>query len=72
MCNDYRLKAEAVTILEDFAGLCHVAVPRARSVGTSRIVRQMRLQSVTLSSRRCEARGAFGAEMRWSWTLKVL
>ena len=40
--------------------LCHVAVPRARSVGALGIVRQLRLQSATLSSRRCEARGAFG------------
>ena len=41
-------------------GLCHVAVPRARSVGTSGIVRQLRLQSATWSSRHREARGAFG------------
>ena len=40
--------------------LCHVAVPRARSVGTSGIVRQLRLQSATWSSRHREARGAFG------------
>src|SRR5271166_457801 len=40
--------------------LCHVAVPRARSVGASGIVRQLRLQSATLSSRHREARGAFG------------
>src|SRR5271165_7280757 len=41
-------------------GLCHVAVPRARSVGTSGIVRPLRLQSATWSSRHREARGAFG------------
>ena len=41
-------------------GLCHVAVPRARSVGASGIVRPLRLQSATWSSRHREARGAFG------------
>ena len=41
-------------------GLCLVAVPRARSVGTSGIVRPLRLQSATWSSRHREARGAFG------------
>src|SRR5208283_4423056 len=40
--------------------LCHVAVPRARSVGASGIVRQLRLQSATWSSRHREVRGAFG------------
>ena len=45
---------------EDLKGLCHVAVPRARSVGTSGIVRPLRLQSATWSSRHREARGAFG------------
>ncbi len=40
--------------------LCHVAVPRARSIGTSGIVRPLRLQSATWSSPQREARGAFG------------
>jgi Protein of unknown function (DUF1403) len=42
------------------AGLCHVAVPRARSVGASGIVRPLRPPSATWSSPRREARGAFG------------
>ncbi len=46
--------------MEDFDGLCHVAVPRARSIGTSGIVRPLRLQSATWSSPQREARGAFG------------
>src|SRR5271166_5583742 len=43
-----------------FRGLCHVAGPRARSVGTSGIVRPLRLRSATWSSPRREACGAFG------------
>ena len=39
---------------------CHVAVPRARSVGAPGIVRPLRLRSATWSSRQREARGAFG------------
>ena len=41
-------------------GLCHVAVPRARSVGAPGIVRPLRLRSATWSSQQREARGAFG------------
>ena len=40
--------------------LCHVAVPRARSVGASGIVRPPRQPSATWSSPQREARGAFG------------
>jgi MFS transporter, AAHS family, 4-hydroxybenzoate transporter len=40
--------------------LCHVVVPRARSVGTSGIVRPLRQRSATWSSPQREARGAFG------------
>src|SRR5208337_1853201 len=40
--------------------LCHVAVPRARSVGASGIVRPLRPPSATWSSPQREARGAFG------------
>ncbi len=46
--------------LEDCAGLCHVGVPRARSVGASGIVRPPRPPSATWSSPQREARGAFG------------
>jgi cyclopropane-fatty-acyl-phospholipid synthase len=42
-----------------FRGLCHVAVPRARSVGASGIVRPLRLPA-TWSSQYREARGVFG------------
>ena len=42
------------------ARLCHVAVPRARSVGASGIVRPLRPPSATRSSPHREARGAFG------------
>ncbi len=45
---------------DELQGLCHVAVPRARSVGTSGIVRPPRQPSATWSSRHREARGAFG------------
>ena len=40
--------------------LCHVAVPRAQSVGGSGIVRPLRLRSATWSLRHREARGEFG------------
>ena len=40
------------------SGLCHVAVPRARSVGTSGIVRPLRLQSA--SGHRDTAKHAVG------------
>ena len=39
---------------------CHVAKPRARSVGASGIVRPLRLRSATWSSRQREARGTLG------------
>src|SRR5208337_3754379 len=52
--------ADCVFQSERLHRLCHVAVPRARSVGTSGIVRPLRLQSATWSSRQREARGAFG------------
>ena len=41
-------------------GLCHVAVPRARSVGASGIVRPLRLLCATCPSPRREGCGAFG------------
>jgi len=41
-------------------GLCHVAVPRVRSVDASGIVRPLRLPSATCPSPQREARGAFG------------
>ena len=41
-------------------GLCHIAVRRARSVGTSGIVRPLRLRSATSPSPQRAARGAFG------------
>ena len=45
---------------EAYGGLCHVVVPRARSVGTSGIVRPPRQPSGTWSAPQREARGAFG------------
>ena len=45
---------------EEIERLCHVAVPRARSVGASGIVRPPRPPSATWSSPQREARGAFG------------
>ena len=45
---------------DNAAGLCHVAVPRARSVGALGIVRQLRARSATCPSRWREARGPFG------------
>ena len=46
--------------LKEIGGLCHVAVPRARSVGTSGIVRPPRQSSATWSSPQREACDAFG------------
>jgi transposase len=43
----------------DLPGLCHIAVPRARSVGGSGIVRPLRLWSATCPSPRRAACGAF-------------
>ena len=51
---------EAMLCYKQLWRLCHVAVPRARSIGTSGIVRPLRLQSATWSSPQREARGAFG------------
>ena len=57
--------AEALSLLAPVYGWFtegFVTLPcrERESVGTSGIVRQMRLQSATLSSRQCEAHGAFG------------
>jgi hypothetical protein len=45
---------------DDFQGLCHVAVARARCVRASGIVRRLRLRSGRCPSPRREARGVFG------------
>ncbi len=45
--------------IEDVEGLCHIAVPRARSVGGSGIIRPLLLPSATCPSPRREACGAF-------------
>ncbi len=52
--------AKAMPIANAAKRLCHVAVPRARSVGASGIVRPPRPPSATWSSPQREARGAFG------------
>ena len=59
-CDDGLAKIGAELRMDDAVRRCHVANPRARSVGASGIVRPLRLRSATWSSRQREAHGAFG------------
>ena len=55
-----------------FIGLCHVALPRARSVGASGIVRPLRPPSATRVIAAARSTRWVWAEVRWRWTLNVL
>ncbi len=52
--------AASPALADKSARRCHIAVPRARSVGTSGIIMPLRLRSATCSSRQREVRGAYG------------
>ena len=51
---------------------CHVAERRTQRACVPPILSRLRLPRAKCPSPRRESRGAFGAEVRWRWTLKVL